>query len=170
MKRRIPLALTGRALIGLTIAAFIQVGFAQSSVEPDGIFQLSLAKSKYNVGPAPKSRTINFQGEGQSAKIILVGIEADGNPIAIVFTEAVPDGKPHPVIGSPNYDAIAGTRVDAYTTNTRYIKAGKVVLTSTNVTSQDGKTFTVTSADADGRQINFIAVYEKQQVIEQRQR
>jgi hypothetical protein len=42
------------------------------------------------------------------------------------------------------------------------MKAGTVVLTSTNVTSQDGKTFTVTSADADGRQINFIAVYEKQ--------
>jgi hypothetical protein len=94
MKRRITLALTGMALFGLTIAAFIQVGSAQSSVEPDGIFQLSLARSKYNVGPAPKSRTINFQGEGQSAKIILVGIEADGNPIAIVFTEAVADGKP----------------------------------------------------------------------------
>src|SRR5271168_1533027 len=148
MKRLIALALTSMALFGLMIAAFSQVGSAQSSVEPNGMFQLSLAKSKYNVAPAPKSRTINFQGEGQNAKITLVGIEADGNPTAIVFTETVPDGKPHPVIGAPNYDAIAGTRVDAYTTHTSYMKAGKVVLTSTNVISQDGRTFTVTSADA----------------------
>ena len=159
MNRRTALMLTG-----LAIAAFPQVGSAQSPVEPNGIYQLNLAKSKYDAVPAPKSRTLNFQGEGQNAKITMVGVEADGSPTVVVFTEVVFDGKPHPVTGSPIYDAAAGTRVDAHTTNTSYIKAGKAVLTSTNVTSQDGKTFTVTvtGADANGRPINFIGVYEKQ--------
>jgi hypothetical protein len=44
------------------------------------------------------------------------------------------------------------------------MKAGKVVMTGTQVVSRDGKTqtLTTTGTDANGRQVNFISVYEKQ--------
>ena len=43
-------------------------------------------------------------------------------------------------------------------------KAGKVVQTSTNVVSNDGKTMTITTKDigADARPINNVTVYDKQ--------
>ena len=43
-------------------------------------------------------------------------------------------------------------------------KAGKVVLTSTNVVSSDGKTMTITTkgVDADGRPVNNVRVYDRQ--------
>ena len=57
----------------------------------------------------------------------------------IVMTEAVEDGKPHPVTGSPpDYDAHAATRVDAYTRNASFMKAGKVVRTGILVVSLPG--------------------------------
>jgi hypothetical protein len=43
-------------------------------------------------------------------------------------------------------------------------KAGKVVLTSTNVLSKDGRTMTITTKghDAAGQTINNVRVYDKQ--------
>jgi hypothetical protein len=54
----------------------------------------------------------------------------------------------------------ASTRVDAYTINVSRTKAGKVVQIETISVSPDGKTKTATQVgtDADGRQINVIAV------------
>ena len=71
---------------------------------------------------------------------------------------------PHPVTGSPNFDAIAPTRVDAYTTIISRTKAGKLVRASIDVVSRDGKTLTGTTAgiEANGRQFNIINVYDKQ--------
>jgi hypothetical protein len=106
---------------------------------------------------------VNIQGEGQNHKVTNVGINAEGNPTSIVVTW-IYDGMPHPGTGTPNYDAVAVTRADAYTVNVSRTKAGKVVNTGTNVVSRDGKTLTATTTgtDANGRQINNIGVYDKQ--------
>ena len=158
MRRHTALMLAGT--VGLAIAAYPLVGFGQSPVDPNGLFQLNLSKSKYSLPSAPMSQTVCFQ----AGRATVVGIDGDGNAIAVVFPELVRDGRPHPVTGSADYDTASSTHVDAYTTNASYMKAGKVVRTSTNVTSQDGKTYTVTTTgtDASGRQINYISVYEKQ--------
>jgi hypothetical protein len=112
-------------------------------------------------------------------KVTLVGITAAGNPQVLVFVDGilpgsnasplhflsiVQDGKPHPVTGSPIYDAITVTRVDAYTTNGSYTKAGKEVQTSSTVVSGDGKTLTIaaTGTNPNGQQYNNIGVYDKQ--------
>jgi hypothetical protein len=116
MNRRTTFMLTGMTLLGLAIAALPSVGFAQSA-NPNGIFQLNLAKSKYSPGSPPKSQTLYFQGEGQNRKDTLVGINATGNPAVVVFMEVIPDGKPHPVTGNTNFDASTYTRVDAYSMN-----------------------------------------------------
>ena len=156
------------ALFGLAIVALPQSGFTQGN-QPTralatGVFQLNLAKSKFSPGPPPKSQTVNYQGEGQNRKAAVVTIDAEGNPTASVFMELVQDGKPHPVTGNPAFDAQVGTIVDFYTTNLTRLKAGKVVQTGTAVLSQDGKTSTIaaTGTDANGRQFNNIAVYDKE--------
>jgi hypothetical protein len=169
---------TSMTLLGLAIGASLQISYAQSDLET-GIWQLNLAKSKFSPGPPPQSITLKFQRAGQNRKVTMVGFSAAGNPGVTVFAEGilpapnasalhflsiVEDGKPHPVTGSPVYDAIAVTRVDAYTTNAGYTKAGKVVQTGSTVISRDGKMMTITAAgtNASGEPFNNIGVYYKQ--------
>jgi hypothetical protein len=167
MNRRTAFMLTGMALLGLAIAALPQPGFAQRDPWL-GTWQLNPAKSKYSPGPPPKNITANIQGEGQNHKVTVTGIDAAGNPISAVFTRTY-DGVPHrrlegPGIGAAAFDAAALTRVDDHTIIISRTKAGKLVQTSTGVISLDGKTMTTTTTgiNANGRQINDIAVYDKQ--------
>jgi hypothetical protein len=165
MKRRTLLVLTGMSLLGLAIAGLPhQPGFAQS--DPFlGTWQMNLAKSKYSSGTAPRSATVNIQADGQNHKVITTGTGADGNPFSNTIT-LVFDGIAHPLTGNPNpnSDAVADTRIDAYTLIRSFTKAGKLVETVTYVVSPDGKTMTTpaTGVNANGQPVNFIAVFDKQ--------
>jgi hypothetical protein len=161
MNRR---TLTTMALLGSAVVfatALPQIGFGQSDPFP-GTWQLNLAKSKYSPGPPPKSQSLNIQGEGQNYKVTVIGSDAAGNPISVVFTQIF-GGMPNPG-GGPGSDAVALTRVDAYTIIISRTRAGKLVSTSTDLVSQDSKTLTIntTGTDANGRPINLIQVYDKQ--------
>ena len=162
MNRRAAFIHTGMTLLGLAIAALPQVGFAQSDPWL-GTWKLNLEKSKYGPVPLPKSLTVTIQEEGPNHKVTAVGIDAEGKPTSNVFN-FIYDGMPHPVTGIPNFDAIAPTRVDAYTTIISRTKAGKLVRASIDVVSRDGKTLTGTTAgiEANGRQFNIVNVYDKQ--------
>ena len=151
------------ALLSLVACTFPQASFAQSD-SMSGLWQVNVAKSKYDPGPPPKSQTVYFQGEGQNRKVTIVGITATGNPQLATFTEFVEDGKPHPVTGLAGIDAQAYTRVDARTLNVSRFKDGKVIQTGTWIVSPDGKALTVTftGSNANGRQVNNILVYDKQ--------
>jgi hypothetical protein len=158
MNRR---TLTTMALLGLAVAASLpQAGFAQTNL---GTWKLNLAKSTYSPGPAPRSGTFTFQVEGQNLKNTSEGIDAEGKPIKAVFIHTY-DGKPYPTTGAPGIDSSAYTRVDANIVKFTRMKAGKVVQTGSHVVSSDGKTLTVITSgtDASGREINNVAVYEKQ--------
>jgi hypothetical protein len=56
------------------------------------------------------------------------------------------------------------SQIDAHTIKVARLKDGKIVQTATWVISQDGKTLTanMTGADANGREVNNITLYEKQ--------
>ena len=151
------------AFLSLVACAFPQASYAQSD-SMSGLWQVNVAKSKYDPGPPPKSQTVYFQGEGQNRKVTIVGITATGNPQLATFTEFVEDGKPHPVTGLAGIDAQAYTRVDARTLNVSRLKDGKVIQTGTWVVSPDGKALTVTftGTNANGRQVNNILIYDKQ--------
>ena len=151
------------ALLSLVACAFPQASYAQSD-SMSGLWQVNVAKSKYDPGPPPKSQTVYFQGEGQNRKVTIVGITATGNPQLATFAEFVQDGKPHPVTGLAGIDAQAYTRVDASSLNVSRLKDGKVIQTGTWVVSPDGKALTVTftGTNANGRQVNNLLIYDKQ--------
>jgi hypothetical protein len=153
--------LASMTLFGWAIAG-VQPALAQSNL-PMGVWQLNLAKWKYEGAPAPKAQIAYFQGEGPNRTNTVIAINAEGKPTVTVFMH-IYDGQPHPTTGNPAYDASTYTRVDANTLNFSRLKAGRVVQTGTQVMSPDGKSYTTTTTGTDerGRQIHTIGVNEKQ--------
>ena len=120
---------------------------------------LNLAKSTYAT-PAPKSMTVTFAPAAKGYAVTIDAIGPDGQPQTWGYTSTF-DGSESPVSGNPNIDAVAArTR----TGTVEYLKAGKVVLTTTSVMSDDGKTLTVTVKvlDAQGKEVTNVAVYDGQ--------
>jgi hypothetical protein len=95
---------------------------------------------------------------------LLQGLDAAGQPInpdpgnfTIYF-----DGRDHPT-PRPGYDTSTWKRISANKYVVYRKKAGKVVLTSVNVVSDDGRTQTITTTgtDENGRRISNVRVYDK---------
>jgi glucan-binding YG repeat protein len=140
-----------------------QPGFAQSNLLV-GTWKLNLEKSKYSPGPAPKSSTRTTEAVGQSFRTTFEGVNGQGNPTKLVLGPYSFDGKPYPVTGSPDVDAASYKQTSNTTNEVILTKAGKAVQTATGVLSADGKTYTITNTgvNANGQQVNNVAVYEKQ--------
>jgi hypothetical protein len=154
---------TTKTLIVLLLCGFA-LSVAAASADPHvGTWKLSLAKSKYSPGPAPKEVTMKIEAKGAGFRLTQTGTDATGKPIKVDFT-ANYDGKDTPVTGVSNTDTIAVKRVDANTSESTLKKAGKVVMTVTSVVSKDGKTRTSTfkGTDPAGKPVNNVAVYDKQ--------
>ena len=162
MNRGTTLTLT--AILAVVLAtALPQIGFAQSSSSA-GTWKLNLAKSKYSPGPPPRSSTLTFKIEGHTLTATTEGIDAQGNPTKVVHGPYVYDGKSYPVMGARAYDAASYKIVNDSTDEITRTKTGKVVQTVAEVLSADARTltFTTTGVNANGQQINNVAVYEKQ--------
>jgi hypothetical protein len=150
------------ACLALT-ALFASAPLAQSDPQV-GVWKLNLAKSKYSPGPAPKSGTVKIEAAGAGTKVIVDQVAGDGTVRHWEFT-ANYDGKDSRVTGNnPDADMVARTRTNANTVQTILKKGGKVTTTQSSVVSADGKirTVTVTGVNANGQQVNNVAVYDKQ--------
>ena len=129
-----------------------------------GTWQLNLAKSTFNPGPPPKKQTLWYKAEAGQLTALLQGIDAEGRPISPDVGNLVIylDGKDHPT-ASPTYDSSEWTRLSARKYVVHRKKDGKVVLTSTNVVSDDGKTMTITiGTDENGRPVHNSRIYDRQ--------
>jgi hypothetical protein len=130
-----------------------------------GTWQLNLAKSTFNPGPPPQRQTLTYQAAGPQWTSLLQGIDAAGKPINPDVNNLVInfDGRDHST-PSIDYDTTVWERIDEAKYRVVRKKAGKVVLTSINVLSADGKTMTITTTghDAAGQVINNVRVYDKQ--------
>jgi hypothetical protein len=158
LTRRLPIML---AMCLLSVLP--SVGSAQDDPHV-GLWELNLEKSTFDPGPPPRRQTLWYKAEGKGLTALLQGIDAAGKPISLDPSNLTItfDGKDHPT-AQANYDSSVWTRISAnqYVVNRK--KAGKVVLTSTNIVSDDGKTMTITTKGVgeDGRPINNVRVYNK---------
>src|SRR5450756_322703 len=109
-----------------------------------GTWKLNLAKSTFDPGPPPKSRTLKMEPAPNGLKHIRDEINAQGQSahVETVFTF---DGKEYPNPGNAQPPAtIAATRINgsSYETVTRV--NGKLTITERATASPDGKTRTST--------------------------
>ena len=141
------------------VVAAASVGFAQTDPHI-GTWVLSLDKSKYAPGTAPKSQTSVFAGAGQGLKVTTTAVTATGTTTTTEYTATL-DGKDSSVKGSPDWDTTALKRIDARTIEFTRKKGGKVVQTARSVVAADGKTrtVTVTGVNAQGLKVNTAALY-----------
>lgn len=157
--RGVPFLLAVCLLGGLTAVAVAQD-------DPHiGTWQLNLAKSTFNPGPPPKRQSLWYKAEPGGLTALLQGIDSTGLPInpdsgnLSIYL----DGKEHQT-PQAGYDTSTWTSINPYEYVVHRKKAGKVVLTTTNVVSKDGRTMTITTSgvDRDGRPMHAVRVYDKQ--------
>ena len=130
-----------------------------------GTWELDLTKSTFSPGPPPQRQTLIYRAAGPQWTALLQGIDASGKPINPDVGNLVIkfDGRDHST-PTADYETTAWKRVD----DKKYLvirkKAGKVVLTSTNVLSPDGKTMTITTTghNGAGQVVHNVRVYQRQ--------
>jgi hypothetical protein len=154
-----------RALVLGTVVALngaLSVARAQATDPVYGTWELNVAKSTYNPGPAPKSSTRTYVAVANGYKFSSKGVDAAGKATSGEFT-AYFDGKYHPMTGSANVDSIMVKRIDANRSESTQKKGSKVLIHTTRTISADGKTMTATATgtNADGKAYKNVEIYNK---------
>jgi len=127
-----------------------------------GTWKLDEAKSKIAAG-LPKNTTVVYEAAGDSVKVTLDGVGADGKPSHSEWTGKY-DGKDYPVTGDSSNDSRSIKQINPRTLEVTNKKDGKVTLTARVEVSADGKsrTVTVSGKDAKGNKVTSTSVYNKQ--------
>ena len=153
-----------RKTIGLSLLLSIAAGgMCFASPNPTlGTWKLNESKSKIAPGSA-KNQTVVYAAAGDSVKVTVDGVDADGKPTHNEWTGKF-DNKDYPVTGDPTQDMRSYRKIDDYNLEMTVKKAGKVTMTGRLVISADGKsrTVTITGTDAKGEKFTSTAVYDKQ--------
>jgi len=131
-----------------------------------GTWKLNVAKSTFDPGPAPRSRTVTIEQVGDGVRWSLDQVDANGTRRTIVESPKF-DGKDYPRTGSPipDADTISLKCIDAYTLEETLKKGGNVVATYRQVVSKDGKVRTatqMTGTNAGGKRIHDVLLFDKQ--------
>jgi hypothetical protein len=152
-----------RAAFALVVTLLAGVAALSAADDPlAGTWQLNMAKSQYNPGPAPEKATVTIQSDGTT--MTLKGESTyEGKPYVTTYTAKL-DGTPASVQGSPVVDTVTVRKIDDRTREFKNMKDGKTVGESRAVVSADGKTATVTGSGMNpkGEKVTFTAVYDKQ--------
>lgn len=127
-----------------------------------GTWKFNPAKSKFDPGPAYKSRTVKVEAAGEGIKVAIDSVSADGKAVAYSYT-AQYDGKDYPVTGNPDADMIAYKKIDDNNSEATTKKGGKVAQNITIAIAKDGKTMTVTAKGKNDKgPFTNVAVYDRQ--------
>jgi hypothetical protein len=148
-------------IVGAIFAIGMGTAIAADAVA--GTWKLNLAKSTFSPGPGPKSQTRVYSESAQGMTVIVKTTTADGKNSSTTLTYKE-DGKPYPASGSPDFDMVSVTRVDALTTRSTQMKAGATVGTAVRTVSKDGKTLTFAQklTHANGVKYDDVSVYDRQ--------
>jgi hypothetical protein len=156
------------AFVGVTFicgAASLAIAAAQPSASTAGdllfgVWNLNVPKSKYVGAPTPKGQTRTYEVDPRGVKTRIRTTYADGQSADVEYV-ADYDGVEYPLIGSPDYDAIALKRINAFAAEATLTHAGRLMAKVVRLISEDGKTMTITVRDGNGA-LRSIAVYDKQ--------
>jgi hypothetical protein len=152
-----------RALMCILVLCLVGTAVSYGAADAFmGTWKLNEAKSKLGAGAA-KNTTVVYEASGESVKVTVDGVDAEGKPTHNEWTGAF-DGKEYAVTGDPTSDMRSYKRVNDHTLALTDKKEGKVTETGRIVVSADGKTRTVTihGTDAKGMKVTSTAVYDKQ--------
>jgi hypothetical protein len=148
-------------LIGALLA--IGTGTVLAADAAVGTWKLNLGKSTFSPGPAPKSQTRIYAESAQGMTVTVKTTAADGKESTtnLTFKE---DGKSYPASGSPDFDMVSVTRVDASTIHSTQTKAGATIGNAVRTVSKDGKTLTFAQkgTHASGGKFDDVSVYDRQ--------
>jgi hypothetical protein len=150
-------------VVAVLIVGFVGLELLAQVADPlIGTWDLNVAKSKFNPGPALKSSIRTFEAIANGLKYSGKSVNADGTTLGTQWT-AYFDGKDYPITGDPNTDTMAIKRIDKFTIEGTAKKAGKVTYRVRQIVSQDGKvsTLTVQGTDAQGKPYNNVLVFDK---------
>lgn len=149
-----------RIVILVTLAVlFVGVTVYSADSPQMGTWKLNEAKSKFSP-KAAKNTTVVYETAGDSVKIIVDGVDGDGNPTHNEWTGKF-DGKFYAVTGDPNADMRRYRKISNRTLALTNQKEGKVTLTGRITVSANGRIRTVTTT-AVGSKVSNRAVYDKQ--------
>ena len=152
-----------RSLVILALAALATTSTLLAANTSVGTWEYNAAKSKFDPGPAYKSRTVKVEAHGEGIKVTVDGVSGDSSKHGYSYT-ANYDGNDNPVTGSPMLDTIAYKRIDDNTVEATTKKGRKVAANISIVVATDGKTMTVTSKGKNekGEAFTNVAVYDRQ--------
>lgn len=158
-----------KVLTSLALGAFLAVcggtAFAaeRGSYPLVGTWVLSVEKSKFS-GPSLKSEERTYtEADDGTVTMTITGVTSDGSRVSAGSSFKY-DGKDYPLTGSPDYDALAVTKVNGTTAKFTLKKTGKIVSSGTRVLSARGTVLTLTTeaTGADGKRYTSVMVFEKQ--------
>lgn len=152
-----------RSLVMLALAALATTSTLLAANTSVGTWKYNAAKSKFDPGPAYKSRTVKVEAHGEGIKVTVDGVSGDGSKHAYSYS-ANYDGKDNPITGNPMADTIAYKRIDDNTVEATTKKGGKASATVRIVVAKDGKSMTVTvkGKNAKGEAFSDVAAYDRQ--------
>jgi hypothetical protein len=147
----------------LVVLSLIGSGLLLAQSDPRiGTWKLDTAKStSENQTYARKSETRTYESSGNTT---VEAVMNDGSKRTYGYNNT-PDGKDYPYTGQlpGGAETLSTKRVgDTFIGTSK--KGGKVLYTTTNVVSKDGKTLTLTTkgTDANGQNIGSVRVYNRQ--------
>lgn len=151
-------------IVGAILAAVAPaLAAADKAADPViGTWSLSLAKSKFKPGPAPKNQVRTYADTAQGLALTVKTVGADGKESSMQSTFKY-DGKDYPFTGSPDYDTIAVRRVNGVRVLSIQKQGGKVVGKAERVVSTDGKVLTLTAKGKNDKgKYHNVSVYDRQ--------
>lgn len=157
-----------RLLISAAMTLVAAFGFGALAFGADadpamGTWQLSLSKSTYTAGTAPKSQTRVYSKSDHTFTLVVKAVAADGTQSTIQTTYRL-DGKDFPISGDPDYDGLAGKQINPRLAEFVLKKGGKPVGTTNRRVSKDGMTLTAKTkvTTASGQTSASTAVFDRQ--------
>jgi len=163
LHRTIAVVATPLLAVVLALSAATLTGASQTPATNQdpviGQWRLDVSKSKYNPGPGPKSETRTYQLTGDGMRAVIVRTHRVGRVETIEYG-ANYDSVNH-VIGTPDYDAVQLTRINAYVSEATLSHAGKQFGTARREIAKDGMTMVITFQQDSQTRIHNVAYYVK---------